>query len=78
MSVKPSVDKEDSVTKGGEEKPFVGPEDLGGFDPGKSLGEPGQFPYTLRPHRTMYRQRLWSMRPFVGFGSAVRTYQRLK
>ncbi|MCH9002874.1 MAG: methylmalonyl-CoA mutase [Planctomycetes bacterium] len=78
MSVKPSVDKEDPATKGAEEKPFVGPEDLGGFDPGKSLGEPGRFPYTRGPHRTMYRERLWTMRQFAGFGSADDTNQRFK
>ena len=78
MSVKPSVDKEDPATKGAEEKPFVGPEDLGGFDPEKSLGEPGRFPYTRGPHRTMYRERLWTMRQFAGFGSADDTNQRFK
>ncbi len=78
MSVKPSVDKQDPAAKGGEEKPFVGPEDLGGFDPVKSLGEPGRFPYTRGPNRTMYRERLWTMRQFAGFGSADDTNQRFK
>ncbi len=78
MSVKPSVGKQSTSTKGAEAKPFVGPEDLGGYDPAKSLGEPGRFPYTRGPHRTMYQHRLWTMRQFAGFGSADDTNQRFK
>jgi methylmalonyl-CoA mutase N-terminal domain/subunit len=59
-------------------KPFVGPEDLGAFDPETDLGEPGSFPYTRGVHRTMYRDRLWTMRQFAGFGSAEDTNRRFK
>ncbi|MHC5108438.1 MAG: acyl-CoA mutase large subunit family protein [Planctomycetota bacterium] len=62
----------------GNGKPFVGPEDLGSFDPAQALGEPGAFPYTRGPHRTMYQQRLWTMRQFAGFGSAADTNARFK
>ena len=61
-----------------DEKPFVGPEDLVGFDPATALGEPGQFPYTRGVHRSMYRGRLWTMRQFAGFGDAADTNQRFK
>lgn len=61
-----------------EAKPFVGPEDLADFDPAVKLGEPGSFPFTRGPHRTMYQQRLWTMRQFAGFGSADDTNQRFK
>ena len=60
------------------DKPFVGPEDLGAFDPETDLGEPGAFPYTRGVHRTMYRDRLWTMRQFAGFGSAEDTNKRFK
>ncbi|HNQ24505.1 MAG TPA: methylmalonyl-CoA mutase family protein [Phycisphaerae bacterium] len=60
------------------DKPFVGPEDLAGFDPATMLGEPGSFPYTRGPHRTMYRERLWTMRQFAGFGAADDTNRRFK
>ena len=39
---------------------------------------PGGFPYTRGIHPTMYRGRLWTMRQFAGFGTAVDTNQRYK
>src|SRR3984957_7660840 len=39
---------------------------------------PGQFPYTRGVHASMYRSRLWTMRMFAGFGTAVDTNQRFK
>ena len=59
-------------------RPFYGPEDLRDFDPGSMLAEPGQYPYTRGPHRTMYTERLWTMRQFAGFGDADDTNQRFK
>ncbi len=59
-------------------KPFVGPEDLAGFDPATALGEPGQYPFTRGVHRTMYQGRLWTMRQFAGFGDADDTNGRFK
>ncbi len=78
MSVQPSVDSSRTPVGGSDEKPWVGPEDMGAFDPAKALGEPGRFPYTRGPHRTMYRERLWTMRQFAGFGSADDTNRRFK
>ncbi len=46
---------------------------------GRADGEfPGQFPYTRGVHPSMYRSRLWTMRMFAGFGTAVDTNQRFK
>jgi methylmalonyl-CoA mutase N-terminal domain/subunit len=59
-------------------KPFVGPEDLAGFDPAAALGEPGTFPFTRGIHRDMYQTRTWTMRQFAGFGSAEQTNRRFK
>jgi len=39
---------------------------------------PGQFPYTRGPHASMYRSKLWTMRMFAGFGTAVDTNHRFK
>ncbi|MCE2874333.1 MAG: methylmalonyl-CoA mutase family protein [Planctomycetaceae bacterium] len=50
-------------------------------DPSKTharIGEPGQFPFTRGVHKTMYRNRLWTMRQFAGFGSADDTNKRFK
>ena len=78
MSVKPCTQRSQSCGPDGDDKPFAGPEDLVGFDPAEKLGEPGSFPYTRGPHRTMYRDRLWTMRQFAGFGSADDTNERFK
>jgi methylmalonyl-CoA mutase N-terminal domain/subunit len=61
-----------------EERYFVGPADVAAVDPRRSLGEPGAFPFTRGIHRTMYRDRLWTMRQFAGFGSAEDTNRRFK
>ncbi len=68
----------ESTTTDEKHKPFVGPEDLRSFDATVALGQPGSFPYTRGPHRTMYRDRLWTMRQFAGFGSAKDTNERFK
>ena len=39
---------------------------------------PGQFPYTRGVHASMYRSRLWTMRMFAGFGTAIDTNERFK
>src|ERR1700722_12888248 len=39
---------------------------------------PGQFPYTRGVHASMYRSRLWTMRMFAGFGTALDTNRRFK
>ncbi len=39
---------------------------------------PGQFPYTRGLHASMYRTRLWTMRMFAGFGTALDTNARFK
>ena len=39
---------------------------------------PGQFPFTRGIHPTMYRGKLWTMRLFAGFGTAIDTNKRYK
>ncbi len=39
---------------------------------------PGRFPYTRGIHPTMYRGKLWTMRQFAGFGTAIDTNRRYK
>jgi methylmalonyl-CoA mutase N-terminal domain/subunit len=54
------------------------PADLGGWDPDRDLGYPGEPPYTRGIHSTMHRGRLWTMRQFAGFGAAEDTNQRFR
>jgi len=50
-------------------EPVYGPDD-GEF--------PGQWPYTRGPHASMYRSKLWTMRMFAGFGTALDTNARFR
>jgi methylmalonyl-CoA mutase N-terminal domain/subunit len=53
-------------------------DDLTGVDPESSIGYPGEFPYTRGIYPTMYRGRLWTMRQYAGFGTAVESNQRYR
>src|SRR6267143_1984864 len=44
----------------------------------RALGKPGEFPYARGIYPNMYRDRLWTMRQYTGFGSARETNQRFK
>jgi len=67
-----------STLSGIKIKTFYSPLDLDNYDYLKSLGNPGQYPYTRGIHPTMYRSRLWTFREFSGFGDAIETNRRLK
>src|SRR5580704_9513004 len=51
-------------------KPLYGPDDVAHLDLTRDLALPGQYPYTRGIHAGMYRDRLWTMRQFAGFGNA--------
>lgn len=53
-------------------------DDLKDFDPVKELGSPGEYPYTRGISREMYRQQLWRMGQYSGFGTAREANQRFK
>src|ERR1700737_2813829 len=59
-------------------QPTYGPEDAGHRDVARDLPSPGQYPYTRGIHPAMYRDKLWTMRQFSGFGSAAQTNQRYR
>jgi methylmalonyl-CoA mutase, N-terminal domain len=52
--------------------------DLSDWSFERDLGAPGQSPYTRGIHPAMYRERLWTMRQFAGFGSAHDTNRRFR
>jgi methylmalonyl-CoA mutase N-terminal domain/subunit len=52
--------------------------DLSAADPESTIGYPGEFPYTRGIYPTMYRGRLWTMRQYAGFGTAVESNQRYR
>ncbi|UCF36675.1 MAG: methylmalonyl-CoA mutase [Acidobacteriota bacterium] len=57
---------------------FYGPDDTQDLDYVRDLGSPGTFPFTRGIHRDMYRNRLWTMRQYAGFGTAKETNQRFR
>jgi methylmalonyl-CoA mutase N-terminal domain/subunit len=59
-------------------KPVYGPEDLAGRDVDADVGRPGEYPFTRGIHPAMYRERLWTMRQYVGFGTPGETNARFK
>src|SRR5437763_6205431 len=60
------------------EKFFFDSDDLAErkFDASADLGEPGRFPYTRGPQASMYRGKLWTMRQYAGFSTAVESNRR--
>jgi methylmalonyl-CoA mutase N-terminal domain/subunit len=58
--------------------PLYTPADVADLDYDADLGFPGEYPYTRGVQANMYRGRLWTMRQFVGFGSAEDTNARNK
>jgi methylmalonyl-CoA mutase N-terminal domain/subunit len=57
-------------------KVIYAPEDVAGLDLADDLAWPGEYPYTRGIHPNGYRDRLWTMRQFAGFGTAAQTNER--
>ncbi len=57
-------------------QPVYGPDDIAHLDLARDLAWPGIFPYTRGIHPNGYRDRLWTMRQFAGFGNAAQTNER--
>ncbi len=52
------------------------PQDVAHLDLARDLAYPGGYPYTRGLHPNGYRDRLWTMRQFAGFGTARQTNAR--
>ena len=52
------------------------PDDIERMDYSRDLGFPGEYPFTRGIRDNMYRGRLWTMRQFSGFGSAMDSNRR--
>jgi methylmalonyl-CoA mutase N-terminal domain/subunit len=59
-------------------KPVYMPEDTASVDFPRDVSRPGEYPFTRGIYPTMYRERLWTMRQYAGFGSAEETNRRFK
>ena len=58
--------------------PVYTPDNLAGPTYPDDAGLPGEFPYLRGIHATGYRERLWTMRMFAGFGLPQETNERFK
>jgi len=61
-----------------EVKTFYRPEDLTGWDWERDLGFPGKVPFTRGIYPTGYRSRLWTMRQYAGYGTALESNARYR
>ncbi len=69
--------KERRTDSGIEIKPVYEPSQPSA-DPAAELGSPGEWPYARGIYRGMYRERLWTMRQYAGFGSPDETNARFR
>ena len=67
-----------STDSGIDLEPVYEPDDLGGFDPERDLGLPGEPPFTRGVYPSMYVGRLWTMRQYAGMATADETNQRFR
>ena len=78
-SIEPRQGDRSSTTVSGRViKGLYTPDGLSDFDYERDLGAPGQFPYTRGAYPNMYRDKLWTMRQFSGYGSPEETSRRFK
>ena len=70
------MDKKIKTTSGIDIKNCYFKEDAGSGPLSKEA--PGAYPYTRGIHPKMYRERLWTMRQYAGFGKASETNERFK
>jgi methylmalonyl-CoA mutase N-terminal domain/subunit len=72
----PEGERSHSTHSGIPLRPVYTPEDAAAFDPARSLGRPGEYPFTRGAYASMYRGRLWTMRQFAGYGTPRETNER--
>lgn len=70
--------KEVKTDSGIEVDVLYTPDDIEAADYLRDIGFPGQYPFTRGVQPTMYRERVWTMRQYSGFGTAEETNRRFK
>ena len=71
------MDQERATDSGIEIQSVYGPDSVD-LEVERDLGGPGEWPFTRGVYKGMYRQRLWTMRQYAGFGSAEATNERFR
>ncbi|MCZ6544981.1 MAG: methylmalonyl-CoA mutase family protein [Chloroflexi bacterium] len=70
--------RESFTTSSVEVDPLYAPDGEIDDDYLSSIGFPGQYPFTRGVQPTMYRGRLWTMRQYAGFGTALETNRKFR
>jgi len=80
MDLRNKKDKKFTTNGGIELKRIYGPEDLQkiGFSFKKDLNDAGEYPFSRGINSDMYRDKLWIMGLYSGFGSAEEANQRYR
>lgn len=73
-----ALDEHEVSTDSGIPVPRIATAASLGADLEARLGEPGKPPFTRGPYPGMYRDRLWTMRQYAGFGSPEDTNARYR
>ena len=73
-----SIKKEATTESGIPIKPIYTNKDVERLNYEQDLGAPGRYPYTRGPYNTMYREKVWTMRQYSGFGTAIESNERYK
>lgn len=76
MTVK-DEEREERATSGVVMKVVFRPEDPS-VDYDIDLADPGKYPFTRGPYRTMYRGKLWTMRQYAGYATAAESNARYR
>ena len=71
------MSQEPTTDSGIEIQSVYGPNSVD-LDVERDLAAPGEWPFTRGVYPGMYRQRLWTMRQYAGFGSAEATNERFR
>jgi methylmalonyl-CoA mutase, N-terminal domain len=66
-----------STISGLDNEPLYTPDNVA-IDYEHDLGYPGVYPFTRGVYPSMYRGKLWTMRQFAGYGTAVETNARFR
>ncbi len=76
--IAPPREKERQSPSGIPRKPFYAPSEWDGSRYAGAVGDPGAYPYTRGVRPEGYREKLWTMRQYAGFGTAEDSNRRYR
>ncbi len=74
----PEHERRCATSSGIPVEPFYLPDERTTKHDAEKIGLPGEYPYTRGIYPRMYREKLWTMRQYAGFGTPEQTNRRLR